>query len=161
MYQYRLENIWENKTPQVKEEIIDFWISEEALTEQLAHERVNQVLLVARNVDNSIIGINSVYRQHNKQLDNDFYYYRTFIAQRARGSQIVVEMLLETRDYFEIRYIDKRETEAIGILLEVENDDLKMRLNQAIWPGSNFVYIGKNKRGDHVRIYYFKNALIS
>ena len=161
MYHYSLINVWNNKSPELTQEIIDFWLSEKVISEPDARQRVNQVFIIARDQEGEIIGVNTIYKQYNTQLDNLLFYYRTYISPRARGSQIALEMMLATRDYLEARYDDTREADAIGILLEVENKKLQKRLNQAIWPGSNFVYIGKNKRGYHMRVYYFKNALIS
>ena len=161
VYQYHLENVWENKSAEIKEEIINFWLSEKVITEQSAKQRVNQVFIVCRDLEDKIIGVNTLYKQYNVQLNNYFYYYRTYISPKARKSQMVVDMMLVARDYLEARYVNKQETETIGLFLEVENKDLKERLNQAIWPGSKFIYIGENQRGDHLRVYYFKNALIS
>lgn len=161
MFPYYLENIWLNKDSEVKEEIIRFWLSEQVLSEEQANWRVNQVFLLARDPDTKIVGVNTVYKQYNKQLENLFYYYRTYVTPRARKLQMTAEMLLAARDYLEARFIDKTDTKAIGMLLEIENEAIKKRLNEAIWPVSNFVYIGKNQRGDHLRVYYFKNALIN
>jgi hypothetical protein len=160
-FPYYLENVWENKGPEVREEIIRFWLSEQVLSEQQAKQRVEQVFLLARDPDKNIVGINTVYKQYNQQLENFFYYYRTYVTPKARKLQMTGEMILEARDYFEARYLDKTDTEAIGMFLEVENEAIKKKLNMAVWPVSNFVYIGKNQRGDHLRVYYFKNALIS
>jgi hypothetical protein len=135
-YPYTLENVWENKDPEVREEIIRFWLSERVLSEQQARQRVDQVFLVARDLDTNIVGLNTVYKQNSRQLDNYFYYYRTYVSPRARKLQMTAEMLLEARDYFEARYVDKTDTEAIGMFLEVENELIKKKLNQAIWPVS-------------------------
>ncbi len=161
MYQYRLENVWKHKSTEIQESIITFWISEGILSAQQARQRVNQVFMVALDMEERIIGVNTVYKQHNQQLKNHLYYYRTFISPKGRKSQIVVDMLLAAKDYLEARYLDNKDTEVIGIFLEVENAKLKNRLKQAIWPGSNFIYIGENQRGNHLRVYYFKNAMIA
>jgi hypothetical protein len=160
-YPYYLDNVWEHKDPEVREEIIRFWLFEKVLPEEQARQRVDQVFLIARDTENKIVGINTVYKQYNEQLENFFYYYRTYIAPRARKLQMTGEMMLEVKDYLEARYIDNSDTEVIGMFLEVENEAIKKQLNQAIWPGINFVYIGKNQRGDHLRVYYFKNALLT
>ena len=161
MFPYYLERVWEKNNTEVDEEIIRFWLSEKVLSEQQARQRVKQVFFLARDPGKNIIGINTVYKQYNNQLENYFYYYRTYVTPRARKLQIVSEMLLQTKDYLESNFVDEVDTEAIGMMLEVENEEIKKRLNQAIWPVSNFVYIGKNQRGDHLRVYYFKNALIN
>ncbi len=162
LYRYSLQNVWEDKDEQLKEEIIDFWLSENAIPERkIAEQRVNQVFFVVRDEDNKIIGVNTAYKAFNKQLNNHLYYYRTFICPKGRKYNMIGEMLFKTMDWLETRFIEKKDIEAVGILLEVENEQIKTRLNQAVWPTAQFYYIGKNQRGDHLRVHYFKDARIS
>jgi hypothetical protein len=42
----------------------------------------------------------------------------------------------------------------------VENERLMKVRTEAIWRGSRMVYIGNTKSGKHIRVYYFKKALI-
>ncbi len=145
-----------------KKKLFTSGLSEKAIhLREIAEKRVEQVFFVARDLEKKIVGVNTVYKQYNHQLDNYLYYYRTFISPRARTFQMTGEMMSKTKDYLEAHFVDNTDTEAIGMFLEVENEALKKKLNQAIWPMSKFVYIGKNKRGDHLRVYYFKNALIA
>lgn len=159
---YYLENIWEDKSPDQEEEIIRFWLSEGVLSEPQARQRVSQVFVVARDLEKTIVGINTVYKHYNTQLENVFYYYRIYITPRARSFyHMSSEMILQTRDHLEARYLDSVDTEAIGLFLEVENEKVKQQLNFAVWPVINCIYIGKNMRGDHLRVCYFKNARLN
>jgi len=161
-YKYDLHYVWEDKSPELKEEIVDFWIEEKAIPQrEIAEKRVDEVCLIARDAENKIISVNTVYKQYSPELKNYFYYYRTFVCPRARKYNVIGEMLFNTIDRLEERFAEKIDNETIGIFLEVENKDLKKRFNQAIWPSSNFVYVGTNQKGDHLRVHYFKNALIS
>lgn len=162
MYEYDIQNVWKDKTGELKEEIIDFWLSEKAIgSRDMAEKRVDEVFFTARNKEGGIVGVNTAYKKYNRQLENRFYYYRTFIAPEARKSSVMGEMFNSLMNFLISRFENKEDTEAIGVLLEVENEFLKKRLNQAVWPGNNFVYIGKNERGAHLRVSYFPNALIS
>jgi len=162
MSEWYLENVWEEKSEEIKKEIIAFWLAEKAIqSRQEAEQRVDQVFFVVRDSDKKIIGINTVYKIYNQQLENYFYYYRTYISPKARKFQMIGNMLFKTRDFLESRFIDKTDTQTIGMFLEIENEDIKNKLNLAIWPDSKFVYIGKNQQGDHLRVYYFKHAKIS
>ena len=156
---YYLENIWENKSPELEEEIIRFWLSEGVLSDQQARQRVSQVFFVARDLDKTIVGINTVFKQYNTQLEHVFYYYRTYITPRARRfHHMTSEMMIQTWEHLESRYLDRIDTEAIGLFLGIENEKIKKQLNLAVWPVINCVYIGNNMRGDHLRVCYFENA---
>ena len=38
------------------------------------------------------------------------------------------------------------------MIFEIENEGLKTYFNRALWLPLNFVFIGENQRGDHVRV---------
>ncbi len=157
----RLENVWKNKTPELKEEIIDFWVSNKALRPgEHGRERVEQVFSVVRNEAGNIASICSIFVQFIEQLSNEFYCFRTFIAAPYRRSHIASIMIVNTRDFLNQRFAEGEQTKVIGMFVTAENEYLKKFRNQAIWPYSKFIYVGKNSRGDHLRVYYFDNALI-
>jgi hypothetical protein len=47
----------------------------------------------------------------------------------------------------------------IGIVFEVESEPLKRLFPQAVWPRTQFVFIGETANGSHVRVCYFPGAL--
>ena len=161
--EYLLENVWEDKTPEIKNEIIEFWMKHNALpTREMAMERVQQVFCIGRDgATGQIAGLGTVYEKYNPQLENSFYYYRSFVAPDHRRSLLATNLVLHTRDFFEAAFVKKELTKCIGMFVEVENEYLQKHRNQAVWPYSGFVYIGKNAKGYHQRVYYFKGALIS
>ncbi|MFZ5562526.1 MAG: hypothetical protein ACOZBW_00625 [Thermodesulfobacteriota bacterium] len=161
--EYLLENVWENKAPELKNEIIEFWMKHNALpNREIAQERVRQVFCIGRDgANHALAGLGTVYEKYNPQLENSFYYYRSFVAPEHRRSLLATNILLHTRDFLENAFIKKDLTKCIGMFMEVENEALQKLRNQAVWPYSGFVYIGKNEKGYHLRVYYFKGALIS
>ncbi len=159
---YELYNVWIQKTPELRKEIIDFWIEEKALPSvEAAEKRVEQVILVARDKNSRIAAISSIYEKFSNQLENFFYFYRTYIRKDARNSKLSIYMLRTARDFLEEKFINRVKTRAIGMIVEIENKMLQTYKNEAVWPHTKFVYIGKNERGDHVRVYYFRDARIS
>jgi len=161
--EYLLENVWENKTPALKNEIIEFWLKYNALpSREMAEERVRQVFCIGRDgATGQIAGLGTVYEKYNQPLENSFYYYRSFVAPEHRRSLLATNLVLHTRDFLEAAFVKKDLTKCIGMFMEVENEHLQKLRNQAIWPYSGFIYIGKNEKGHHLRVYYFKGALIS
>jgi hypothetical protein len=64
------------------------------------------------------------------------------------------------RDHLEQRFISGENTQATGILMEVENEGLKTYFNRALWLPLEMNFIGENSRGDHVRVRYFPGARV-
>jgi len=159
---YDIINVWIHKTPDLKKEIIDFWIKEKALPSvEAAEKRVEQVIAIARDKNGEIAALSSVYEKFSNHLENFFYFYRNYVSPGARKANLGAAMLLAVRDFLESNYINKIKTRAIGMMVEVENKALQTYKNDAVWPLSKMVYIGKNEKGDHLRVYYFKDAKIS
>lgn len=159
--EYVIKNVWEEKTEDLQKEIINFWVAHGALTQEQAAERVKQVFCVGREQSGNIAGVGTVYIKYNEQLENSFYYYRSFVAPDHRSNQLATSLLNFTRENLNEAFVKGVNTRCIGMLVEVENEMLKNYWNQAVWPYTGFVYIGKNQRGDHVRVYYFEGARIS
>ncbi len=159
---YRLENVWENKTVGLKEEIINFWLQVRALpTREEAENRVDQVIFVVRYTNNNIVAVSTVYKQFNKQLNNDFYYFRCFVGRGHRQYNLGAVLIVTARDFLNERFISKINTDVIGMFVVSENERINRKRNQAIWPYSEFIFVGKNDRGDHLRVFYFDGARIS
>ena len=159
---YRLENVWENKTVRLKEEIINFWLHVRALqTRKEAEDRVDQVIFIIRYTNNNIIAVSTVFKQFNKQLNNNFYYFRCFVSREHRRNNLSAVLIVNARDFLNESFITKTNTDVIGMFLVIENEMLKKKRNQAILPYSKCVFVGKNERGDHLRVCYFDDARIS
>ena len=156
-------NVFYEKTPEQKKEIIDFWIKEKAILDmEAAKKRVEEVSQIARDKGtDEILAITTTYEQFNKQLENFFYYLRVFTAERARQLKIAITLVNTIKHFLEERFVAGKITRSIGMIMEVENKILQTHKNEAVWPATKFVYIGKNEKGDHVRVYYFKDARIS
>jgi hypothetical protein len=159
--EYVIDNVWEDKTEALQNEIVELWIFHGVLTREQATERVKQVFCVGRDQSGKIAGVATVYPQFNHQLENSFYYYRTFVAPDHRQTLLGTDLLMFTRDALNEAFVKGVNTRFIGMIVEVENEYLKKYRNDGVWPKSGFIYIGKNNRGAHVRVYYFEGARIS
>jgi len=159
--EYVIENVWVDKPENLQNEIIEFWLTHNALTREQAEERVKQVFCLGRDRSGKIAGVGTVYPQFNQQLENSFYYYRSFVAPDHRQAALATNLLKFTRNEMNEAFVQGVSTRCIGMLVEVENEYIKKYRNQAVWPHTGFVYIGKNSRGAHVRVYYFEGARIS
>lgn len=160
--QFKLQRVWQALDIDLTEEIVSFWVDNKALpSREAAAARVGQVVYVARSSSGQISAVTTAYLQHSEQLNNHFYYMRVFVADASRRSQLGIELLRKVQSYFESLYQQGMLSPAIGLLMEVENPLLKKARNEAVWPTTNFVYIGNNAKGDHQRVYYFDGARIN
>mgnify|MGYP000952210758 CR=1 FL=1 len=159
--EYAIDKIWGNESANLQNEIIELWMAHGVLTKEQAEDRVRQVFCIGRDKSGKIVGVGTIYPQYNNQLENSFYYYRSFVAPDHRQAALATNLLKFTRDALNEMFVKGINTRFIGMLVEVENEHIKKFRNHGVWPNTGFVYIGKNNRGDHVRVYYFEGARIS
>lgn len=157
---YRLENVWESKTNELRNEIIQFWLDNGALVaRQQAEKRVDQIIFVVRDQTDQIVAVNTAFEQYNQQLHNHFYYYRLFVSEPYRQSEVGTNLTLAACDYFNQQFIAGKKPEIKGIFTAIESEILKTHLTQAVWRNT-LTYIGQDNRGNHLRVYYFDGVHI-
>jgi hypothetical protein len=155
---YRIEPLAESDQISA-DDVLELWAREKAIDQAEAHRRVHEVLLVAIDSDGTLAGLSSAYLQRTPQLGMDLWYYRTYVAEAHRNSNIGTQMLWASRDHLEERFVSGRDTRGGGVIFELENQGLKDFFNRAIWMPANFTFIGESERGDHVRVHWFPGAL--
>jgi hypothetical protein len=156
-----IENVWHRVSPDLRREIIHFWMAKNALCiQEEAEERAEQVVFVARNLVREIVGLCTAKKIFSERLNNFVYFYRTMIDSGNRRYGLALDLLIKTRDFLETRFTEGIERESIGIIMTIENEDINATFRKAVWPRTGFVFIGFNRRGHQVRVCYFKDAEI-
>jgi hypothetical protein len=141
------------------DDVIDLWIREGAVDPAEAKRRVSEVLVVARSPDGAPVGISTTFLSRSEQLRAELWHTRVFVAAAHRESGLAIELARAARDHLCARYASGSDRRGIGVLFEVESEILKRFIPQAVWPHTQFVFIGENARGDHIRVFYFPGAL--
>lgn len=160
-HKLEFENVWRKNIAERKE-ITTIWKQfHPGLEEKNAEERLNQIVILVKNEFGQIVGISSAFKAYIKQLDNYFYSARLILIPGYRIPGLMSKLMVMTRDFLESVHRHDDAPPCLGIVLLVENDRLKKLRNEAIWPASQFVYIGNSGKGHHIRVYYFKGALIN
>ncbi len=155
------ENVWNRVSPDLRREVVQFWMAKNALSiQEEAEERAEQVVFIVRDLVRQIVGLCTAKKMFSERLNNFVYFYRTMIDPSYQRSGLAFDLLIKTRDFLETRFTQGIERESIGILLTVENEDINATFRKAIWPRTGFVFIGFNRNGHQVRVYYFKDAEI-
>lgn len=157
---YKFINVWKSEDKGIRKEVIAFWSSLRALPGKVdAKERVNQVVYIVK-ADDEIIGVTTAQRKKIPRLNNNFLFnFRLLIHPKFRNPGLSVKVALLTRDFLESLYQDKL-TDCIGMIVLIENEDMKKVRTEAVLKGTDMVFIGLSKNGHHVRVYYFKGAHI-
>jgi hypothetical protein len=140
--------------------VLDLWASVGAVPPDEAGRRVHEVLLVATDPNNELVGVNTAYLQRNAQLRMDLWYVRSFVTQAHRASRVGWAFGLIARDHLQRLFVGGQDTRGAGVIFEVENTGLMARFSEAWWLPQDFTFIGENARGDHVRVHYFPGATV-
>lgn len=160
---YRLDNVWATKTPEIEAEIIDFWLDSGALpNREESQKRVGQVTVLGRTAaEGQIVSVSSVYPQFNQQLGYSFYYFRCFVAEEHRRAYLARHMLLATQEEFNARFVAGENLQILGMIIETQSTPLRQHRTRAVWSETGFTYIGRNERSEPVRVFYFDDARIA
>jgi hypothetical protein len=139
-------------------DVIEFWAQENAVSAAEAPVRVREVLLVAVEGTDGVVGASSVYLQHHPRLELPMWFQRGFVAARHRASSIGMHFAILGIEHLEREFAAGRDTRGRGVIQEIENEGLKRYFNRGWEPPTNMVFIGENPRGDHVRVHWFPGA---
>lgn len=142
-----------------KDDVVAFWIREEATPVEEAERRADEIHLVATTGDGELVAVSTAYLRVNPQLRMPLWHYRAFVARAHRMTTIAARISMIGRDHLQERFVDGVDRRCGGIVYEVENKPMRTHLNQAVWPRSDVTFVGINKRGAHTRVRYFPGAL--
>ena len=138
--------------------LVEFWLKEKALpNEQAARQRVGQVVMYATDQSGEVAAVSTAQPVNPPHIGQPVYFYRSFVAPVWRKSLLVFRLLKKAVRLLED---DAREHDwpCIGVLLELENQRFSEKGRMPIWPGIDFVYVGKSPRGLECRIHWFRSA---
>lgn len=155
------ENLWRKDLGELKKEILTIWKQHyPGFEEQHAEERAKQIVFVIKSEFEQVVGLSTAHKVFIKQFDNYFYSIRLLILPEYRSNKFATTLLVKSRDFLESIHKEDKPNQAIGLITLVENEQLKQNKREAIWPASKMVYAGNSKMGHHIRVYYFKGALL-
>ncbi len=155
---FRFHPAWGQLSAEQVDQIVAFWLREKALpSEQEASQRVGQVVMFATDCDGEIAAICTAQPINPPQIGQPVYFYRSFVAPAWRHSLLVFRLLKKA-----VRLLEEDARQhnwpCIGVLLELENPRFAEKGRMPVWPGIDFVYVGKSPRGLECRIHWFRAA---
>lgn len=155
------ENLWRKDLGELKKEVVTMWKQHNpGFEEAKAEERANQIVLVAKNEFDQVIGVSTAFKVYIKQFRNFMYSIRLMVLPEYRSQKLATDLLVRSRDFLESIHQEDLPDQPIGLITLVENELLKKNKREAIWPASKMIYAGNSSKGHHIRVYYFKGATI-
>jgi GNAT superfamily N-acetyltransferase len=156
---------WDEGSDELRRDVIAFWREHRALPPTAdPQERVAQVLIVAKNPEGRIAGVCTAYNAVHPRLEHRLFHFRAFIDPTARNRRLGTDLMIEGKIYLE-RYNERlpEAEKAIGIIIDVEADVLKVSRDarRPIWPYSGMIFLGRTPQGHHLRVHYFKDAVMN
>jgi len=160
MKNLEFECLW-NKDPAVETmQVKALWEKYGAIEEdEIMEKRAKQVVYVIKNQEGEVGGVSTVRPVQAAFLNNHFFYeFRCFIAPPFRAPGLDTLFAVKTKSFLES--LPGSGEKFKGMLMIIENQELKNQRTKAIWPGSEMVFAGYSPRGHHIRVGYFKGARI-
>lgn len=119
---------------------------------------MDEVRFVAYDPHHGVVGVSTTYLARDGQLAMPLWHVRCFVAAPHRRSRLALELALATRDDLAARWADGRDPRAGGVMFEVQDPHLRRSATDAVWPRTNFAFVGATPDGMHRRVHYFPGA---
>ena len=151
--------VWKHVTPELSAELIDLWGRSKAIPDpNNAAIRARQAVCIARDASGAICGVGTAFVRVLPRLRQPMYYYRQFFAPEFRGQKQAIPFLNRARQVLQDYNAGLANPESLGVLLELENQQLAARDTRAYEPAADSTFIGYSPRGLHLRVSYFDDA---
>jgi len=152
-------SVWKNVDAGLSDELVELWRRSQAIPDpHRAAERAREAVCVARDRSGRICAVGTAVIRVLPRLRQPMYYYRQFFAPEVRGHKQAVPFYNTACGILEAHNASLPERESIGVLLELENQQLAAHYSRAYEPAANSTFIGYSPRGLQLRATYFRDA---
>ena len=86
MEEYLFQNVYQEISEDIRQEIISLWLEAQVLSEEEAKRRASEVVLTIRNTTGELIGVTTAYIRDFVRPANFYYYMRMFVKSTERKS---------------------------------------------------------------------------
>jgi hypothetical protein len=160
----RLVNVLELASgKEVEQAAITYWKKHKViLKEEVLQQRASELVMVAYDDNNKVIATSTGAKTKVKLLNNNWLYqYRCFIDPNFRVIGFDYHLTQQSLDALEAAG-QKDAENPIGVFTVIENAGLYNNKvnNAAVWRAYKMYFIGFNSKGQPIRVYYFKDAMI-
>lgn len=142
--------IWHDK-------IVGTWVSENALPEEAARKRLDEVLFIYVDGEN-VAGICTGVNIYVRQLKNNFLFYRCYTSVNYRKEGVSIGIWNDTYDYFNANQ-EFKGTKIAGLYIiydsEIYSSIRRLYILKHI---RELMLIGFNDKDHQIRVSFFDNA---
>lgn len=143
-----------------RDELATYLQNEGALPDAVeAKARAAHTAAVVRDENGVLIAQLALEPRYVEQLDNRFWVVTAYVSREHRHSALSRQMNVFVCNNMEQRFLAGDSPDIIGLFMVVQTRSFKNLRNDAVTP-HGFVFIGRNERGDNMRVYYFRGANI-
>jgi hypothetical protein len=158
---FEIVPVWKKVSAKLSAELVDLWQRTQALADrEQAIRRSREAVCIARDRSGAVCGVGTAVVRVLPRLRQPLYYYRQFFAPEFRGHKRALPFFNEARRVLEGYNESLAAPESIGMLLELENQQLVARYERAYEPAADSTFIGYSPAGLQLRVSYFKNACL-
>ena len=152
-------SVWKQLTPELKQELLDFWKSNKAIgDEEKAARRADQAVCISRDKDGAIGAVATAIVRVLPRLRQPMYYYRHFFSEPMRGQKLTKPFVKEAKKILQEYNASLPKPEALGLLVELESKLLDEHYKRAFDPDTGFTFIGYSPRQMQLRVSYFEEV---
>jgi len=145
---YRIVNMFRDKSEQEIEAIADLWRRNQVLPRQTSpYERVPQVVYSALDRDERVVAVSTIYRGEVGEHGDPYFYYRMFIDPNARIPWLMRYMTMMT---YQLLRDTPMPEKPVGMAIVMENPKLSGPGMNRRWERWGCTYIGKDPRGHDI-----------
>lgn len=142
------------------DDVLALWRREAAVPDDVALRRVHEVQMVATSTSSGeLVGVSTTPLLRVDQLGMDLWYFRAFVVEAHRQSDLAMQMLERCRIEREAAFVSGDDLRGSGMFVSVQAEGIRRSQNQGVWRRTGFVFIGENEKGHHYRVRYFPGAL--
>jgi hypothetical protein len=143
---YRIDPVFGTMTPQLRGELVQFWLDEGALPNaNTAWARTDEVVCLARDPGGEIASVNTARLAPLQRPDNLHYFYRMFTRPRDRRLELVIGMVRACRTFLEASPL--RDPRARGLVIVAGNPKLQSPAGRRLLSGNGWTLVGTTPRG--------------
>lgn len=155
-----LECIWRRPAEGERELAKAMWREYGAMdSEARIDERARHIVYLIRDASGRVGGVSTARPVRVQLLNNHFFYeFRCYIAPPFRRAGLDTHLVVETKAFLE--RAEGSGEKFKGLIMFIENEELKRHKTRAVWPASEMVFAGYTAQGHHIRVGYFKGARI-
>jgi hypothetical protein len=146
---YRIDFVYGQVTPQLRGELVQFWLDEGALPDaNTAWARADQTVCIARDPTGAIASVNTVYLGQLHGTGELHYVYRAFSRPRDRTLALTTGMSSACRDYLAASPL--RDPRASGFVIIAQNPKLQSPAGHRLLSGRGWNLVGSTEHGNEV-----------